>query len=144
MGGDAEFAPEGVDVGLGVVDAGVFHHVVACCGVGAVRADEEVEIYGDFCGSFWGGLFGGALGWVLGMVCSFGMLLFEPGCLFVEIGACELVIEMQGYVRHLLQFIQKAFVERSTVHGSNTLLRSIRYISYSDISTLTLPLASYA
>ena len=46
-GGDPEFTPECIDVGLCVVDAGVFHHVVACCGVGAVGADEEVEIYGD-------------------------------------------------------------------------------------------------
>ena len=104
---DPEFAPECVDVGLCVVDAGVFHHVVACCGVGAVGADEEVEIYGDFCGSFGGGLFGG----FLGMICSFGMLLFEPGCLLLEIGACKLVVEMQGYIWHFLQCIQEAFVE---------------------------------
>ena len=100
-GGDPEFAPECVDVGLCVVDAGVFHHVVARCGVGAVGADEEVEIYGDFCGSFGGGLFGG----VLGMICSFGTLLFEPGCLLLEIGACKLVIEMQGYIWHFLQCV---------------------------------------
>ena len=75
--------------------------MVACCGVGAISADEEVEIYGDFCGSFGGELFGG----VLGMIRSFGTLLFEPGCLLVEIGACELVVEMQGYVRHLLQCV---------------------------------------
>lgn len=37
--GDPEFAPEGVDVGLCVVHAGVFHHVVACCGMGTVGAD---------------------------------------------------------------------------------------------------------
>ena len=130
---DAEFAPERVDVGLRVVDPGVFHHVVACCGVGAVGAYEEVEIYGDFCGSFWGGLVGGLLGWVLGMICSFGTLLFEPGRLLLEIGACKLVIEMQGYIRHLLQFIQEAFVEGSTVHGSNELSKSIRHISYPGI-----------
>ena len=34
--GDPEFAPEGIDVGLRVVYPGVFHHVVPCCGVGAV------------------------------------------------------------------------------------------------------------
>ena len=93
-----EFAPEGIDVGLCVVDAGVFHHVVACGGVGAVGADEEVEIYGDF----WGSLGGGFLGGVLGMNCSVGILLFEPGRLLFEIGTGKLVIEMQGYVRHFL------------------------------------------
>ena len=45
------------------------------------------------------------------------MLRFEPGCLFVEIGACELVVEMQRYVWHFLQCIQEAFVERCTVDG---------------------------
>ena len=58
---DPEFAPESVDVGLGVVYPCVFHHMVPCCGVGAVGADEEVEIYGDFGGSFGVGLFGGWL-----------------------------------------------------------------------------------
>ena len=123
-GRDPEFAPECVDVGLHVVDPGVFHHVVAGCGVGPVGADEEVEIYADFGGSFGSALFGG----VLGMICSFGTLLFEPGRLLLEIGACELVVEMQGYIWHFLQCIQEAFVEGSTVHGLNTLLRSIRYI----------------
>ena len=112
--------------------------MVACCGVGAVGTDEEVEFYGDFCGSLWGELFGG----VLGMIRLFRPLLFEPGYLLVEIGACELVVEMQGYIWHLLQCIQETFVERCTVHGLNTLLRTIRYISYSGILIRTLPFAS--
>ena len=130
-GRDPEFAPECVDVGLRVVDAGVFHHVVACCGVGAVGADEEVEIYGDFGVSFGGGL-----------ICSFGTLLFEPGCLLFEIGACKLVVEMQGYIWHFVQCIQETFVEGSTIDGLNTLLRTIRCIWYSGISRRTLPFAS--
>ena len=130
-GGNPEFAPESVNVGLCVVDPGVFHHVVAYCGVGAVGADEEVEIYGNFGGSFGDGISdGGLLGGILGMICSSVMLLFEPGCLLIEIGTCKLVIEMQGYIRHFLQCIQEAFVERRTVDGLDTLLRSIRYISY--------------
>ena len=92
--GNPKFAPEGVDVGLGVVDPSVFHHMVPCCGVGAICTYKEVEIYGDFCGSGRGGLVGGGLGWVLRMIGFSGALLFEPGCLFVEIGACELVVEM--------------------------------------------------
>lgn len=115
--GDPEFAPEGVDVGLCVVHPGVFHHVVPCCGVSAVSTYQEVEVYGAFGGSFGNGLFGGALGWVLRMIFFPGTLLFEPGCLFVEIGACEFVVEMQGYVWHLFQYIQEAFVERCTVDG---------------------------
>ena len=99
--------------------------MVACCGVGAVGADEEVEIYGDFCSSFGGGFLGG----VLGMICSFGMLLFEPSRLLLEIGTGKLVIEMQGYVRHFLQCIQEAFVEGSTIDGLDTLSRSISCIS---------------
>lgn len=101
-GGDPEFAPEGVDVGLGVVYPRIFHHVVTCCGVGAVGADEEVEVYGDFGGSVRVGLVGGGLGWVLGVICFSGMLRFEPGCFLVEIGACEFVVEMQGDIWHLL------------------------------------------
>ena len=34
--GDPELAPQSVDVGLFVIYPGVFHHVVPCCGVGAV------------------------------------------------------------------------------------------------------------
>ena len=129
--GDPEFAPEGVDVGLGVVDPRVFHHVIACCGVGPIGADEEVEIYGDFCWSLRGRLLGGGLGRVLRMISFSRPLFFEPGCLFVEIGACEFVVEMQGYILHFLQGIQEAFVEKCTVDGEDALLRSIRYISYS-------------
>ena len=124
-GGNPEFAPECIDVGLCVIDAGVFHHVVACCRVGAVGADEEVEIYSDFCGSFGCGFLGG----ILGMICSFGMLLFEPSRLLLEIGTGKLVVEMQGYVRHFLQCIQQAFVEGSTIDGLDTLSRSISCIS---------------
>jgi len=47
-GGDVEFAPEGVDVFLMVGEAGVFHHVVAGGGVGAIRSDEKVEVYRYF------------------------------------------------------------------------------------------------
>jgi hypothetical protein len=47
-GRDVEFAPQGVDVFLRVVDAGVFHEVVAGCGVSAIGTDEEVEFYGYF------------------------------------------------------------------------------------------------
>ena len=59
------------------------------------------------------------------MICFSGTLLFEPGGLFVEIGACEFVVEMQGYVWHLLECIQKAFIERCSVHSLNALLRLI-------------------
>ena len=41
---DVEFAPERVDVLLLVVDAGELHEVVARGGVGAVGADEEIEV----------------------------------------------------------------------------------------------------
>ena len=68
--------------------------MVPCCGVGAVGTYQEVEINGDFCVSFGSGLFIGGLDWVLRMISFFGPLLFEPGCLFVEIGACEFVVEM--------------------------------------------------
>ena len=42
-GRNMELAPEGIDVFLLVVDARVFHHVVADSGVGAVGANEKIK-----------------------------------------------------------------------------------------------------
>lgn len=89
-----EFAPERVDVFLAVAEAGVFHHVVAGGGVGAVGTDEEVESHFYFGGALVRGLDG-----VLG-VGGFGGAALEPGGVFGEVGARELVVEEEGYVRH--------------------------------------------
>jgi hypothetical protein len=78
IGGDAELAPERVDVGLMVVEPGVFHEVVPDGGVGAVRADEEVKADFDLRG-----------GWGDGE---------EPGEFAREVGAGELVVEVECYV----------------------------------------------
>lgn len=111
--GDVEFAPEGVDVFLLVVDTGVLHQVIAGGGVGAVGADEEVEFHFDF----WGALVGG----VLGVVGFLEGAVLEPGSVFGVVGASELVGEEEGYVWHGLEGVEEAFVESGAVDGEDGL-----------------------
>lgn len=117
--GDVEFAPEGVDVFLLVVDAGVLHQVVAGSGVGAVGADEEVEFHLDFWGALMGGI--GRLGGVLGMVGFWEGAVLEPSRVFGVIGAGKLVGEEEGHVRHGFEGVEEAFVESSAVDGEDGL-----------------------
>lgn len=121
-GGDVEFAPEGVDVLLLVIDAGVLHHVVAGGGVGAVRADEEVEFHFDFRGALVKGV-GWLLGGVLGVVGFWGGAVLKPGGGFGVVGAGELVGEEEGYVWHGLEGIEEAFVQAGAVDGEDGLGR---------------------
>ena len=111
-----ELAPERVDVLLLVVDTGEFHEVVARGGVGAIGADEEVEV--DF---FFGialvlGWRGGGLCGVLGVVGlgSVGAVL-EPCGVVIEVCTGELVVEEEGDVRHGFERVEKAFVQTGTV-----------------------------
>lgn len=101
-----EFTPQSVDIFLLVVDTCEFHHVEAGSGMCTIRTDQEIEVNRDL---FWAlfvlpeVLF---LGGVLRMVNSFGItVLLEPGYLFVKVGTCELVIEVQCGVRQFLQRI---------------------------------------
>ena len=95
FGGNVEFTPEGVDVFLLVREAGVFHHVVAGGGVGAVGSDEEVEVYGYLGCSFLLSFSLAILCWILSVV-GFGglVMLFEPSSLLFKVRASELVVEV--------------------------------------------------
>ncbi len=69
-------------------------------GMCTIRTDQEVKVDWDF---FWSlfilreALF---LGGVLRMASPFRItVLLEPGCPFVEVGTCELVIEVQCGIR---------------------------------------------
>ena len=78
------------------VYTGVFHHVEAGGGVGAVGSDEEVEGYFDFSWPLVGLLLVFVLRGVLSMVGLLGVArLLEPGDFFVEVCTCELVVEME-------------------------------------------------
>ena len=117
-GRDVELAPQRVDVLLLVVDARELHKVVAGGGVGAVGADEEVEV--DFLLGvalvLGGG--GGRLGRILGVV-GLGRVgaVLEPGGVAVEVRAGELVVEEEGHIGHGFQGVEEAFVEPRAVDG---------------------------
>ena len=95
--GNMEFAPQRVNILLLVVDAGIFHHVVACGGVGAVGTDKKVKFHFDLRCSLVRRI--RRLSRVLGMV-GFGKAPLEPGDAFGEVGASELVVEEECYVGH--------------------------------------------
>ena len=117
-----EFAPEGVDVFLLVIEAGVFHEVVAHCGVGAVGTDHEVKRDFYFVCAVLVGFAERGFGGILGVVGFGGMgTLLEPGNVFVEVGACELVVEVKGHVGHFPKGVEEAFVETCSVDSSDEL-----------------------
>ena len=77
--------------------------MVACCRVGSISTDEQIEIHGYF----------GSSGRVLlpqrsmsgtVRVVSLGNVgpLLEPGNFLFEVGACEFVVEVKGDVWHSL------------------------------------------
>ena len=121
-GRNVEFAPEGVDVFLLVVEPGEFHKVVADCRMGAVGTNHEVKADFDFLCALLVGFAEGRLGRILCMV-SFGCMgtLLEPGNVLVEVGTRELVVEMKGYIGHFLQGVEQTFVKTCTIDGSNEL-----------------------
>lgn len=90
-----ELTPKGIDVFLLIGNAGVFHHMVACGGVGAIGSYEKVEVYRYFRCSWLSLLRSAILGWILSVV-FYGCLvvLFEPSCLLVKVRAGEFVVEV--------------------------------------------------
>ena len=79
-----ELAPQRIDVFLLVIHACVFHQVVPSGGMCSIGSDEKVEGY-----------------FYLFVSCpgrGFGARGCEPGFACLEIGAGELMVEVEGYV----------------------------------------------
>jgi hypothetical protein len=93
--------------------------------VGAVGANEEVE--GDF-----------FLGWGRGR----GGVVGEPGEVAAKIGACELVVEVEGYVWELLEFVEEGLVEATAVDGTLELGGLGRSLGWVEERWLTRPWTS--
>lgn len=92
--------------------------MVARGGVGAIGADEEVEVYLFFWGALVVGLGSGWLSGVLRVVGLRGVRrVFEPGGVVFEVGACELVVEVEGDIWHGLQGVKETFVQPGSVDG---------------------------
>jgi hypothetical protein len=47
--------------------------------------------------------------------------MFEPGCVFSEVGAGELVVEEEFHVGHGFEGVEEAFVKPGAVNGVDTL-----------------------
>jgi hypothetical protein len=103
-----ELAPHGVDVLLLVVHACVLHHMVPDCRVGAIGANHEVEVNLDFASPL-----------PLSRARAFSH--FEPGLVFPQVSARELVVEEEGDVGHPLQNVQQTLVEPAAVDGEDGL-----------------------
>jgi len=79
-------------------------------GMSAVSTYQKIESYGDFFRTLLG-LDGVGLGGILCVVGFLGVAgSLEPGGFFVEIGACEFVVEVQGGVWEFFEGIEEAFV----------------------------------
>jgi hypothetical protein len=76
--------------------------------VGAVRADHEVEVNLD-------------LPSPLPFTRCCLVLHFEPGFVFPEVSAYELMTEKEGHIRHLFQDVKETFVETAAVDGEDGL-----------------------
>ena len=121
--GNKELAPKRVDVFLLVVDAGELHHVVTCRRVRTIRANKDVErnryLGGAVLMLFARILLGGVLSMII-----FGSTraLFEPGNVFVEVGASQLVIEVESDVWHSSQIVKETLVQSCSVHRADELI----------------------
>lgn len=105
-----------------ISDTGVFHHVVARGGMGAIGSYEKVEIYGYFGCSRLPFLRRAILGWILSVV-FYGCLvmLFKPSRFLVEVRTGKFVVEVQRYVGHFLERIEEAFIKTCAVHRFDVL-----------------------
>ena len=110
-GFDLEFAPEGIDVFLVVGHAGVLHHMIPCCRVGTVGADEEVEVHFDLDGPHMDRLWLDIRREVDVWIQPCLSILLEPRNPSIEVRASELVIEVEGHIRQLFQCVEQSFVQ---------------------------------
>lgn len=113
---DLELAPQGVDVLLVVLHARKLHHVIPDCRVCAVGSDHEVEV--DF-------------NLRISLRCERLGSVLEPRRLAGEIRARKLVVEEEAHIGHLLQKVQEAFVQGTSVDCKYGLV-SVSYVLSAD------------
>ena len=113
-----ELTPESVDVFLLVIDTSKFHQVIACSRVSTIGANKEIKM--NFllrvtlvvaCRCRW-------LTSVLGVIrFRSSETVLKPGCVLLEVGTCEFMVEEEGYVRHCFERVKKALIQTGAVNS---------------------------
>ncbi len=109
-GFDMELAPQGVDVFLLVVHAGVLHHVIPDGRMGAIGPNHEVELDLDLSRAAGCGFFRASN--------------LEPRLAGAEVSACQLVVEEDLDVGHLLQYVEELLVQPGAIYREDGLYTS--------------------
>jgi hypothetical protein len=113
---DLKFTPKGIDILLGVAHPRELHHVVACGRVGAIGPYHEIETDLDLRGS------------PEALLAGWPVLDLKPRLTLSEIRSCQLVVEEDFDIRHILEGIQERLVDPCPIDGKDGLLAAVSVV----------------